>query len=212
MEEFDQSIYNTYLAVSRSVNGKPFKLRKDFSKFHENKHYMAVLKLGKFFKKFPHIDVNSFFEAPFFVYEEDHFDLEFFCTQKAVATYTKYHDHYLIDNPNSTECLKKIKQSIEFILTYCKNQDISPKMYMHYIEPGTSIQSFLFHLKTRSINVYTLFAFKDFERKLWDIEPEIKELYAGILMRVAYIRTKLYTANKAKKNVDLFKQYVDNGS
>ena len=209
MEEFDRRIYNTYLAVSRSVNNKPFRLRKNFDNFNIHKDYPAVVKLSRFFNKHNHININSFFEAPFFVYGEDHFDLSFFCSHKAVSTYTKYHDNFLVDNPGSKQCLQKIKDSILYIHNYCKEHNIHIKSYINFVEYGSSYNVFLSHIKNRQINVYTLFAFSEFEAIILELDYNIKQTFSPCLARIKYLRTKLYTANQTKKNIDMFKIYLE---
>ena len=61
MDEFEKQIYNTYLIVSRSINNKPFKTRKDFTNFEKKPEYLAVKKLAAFFKKHRQLNINSFF-------------------------------------------------------------------------------------------------------------------------------------------------------
>lgn len=210
MEEFDKRVYNTYLAVSRAVNNKPFRLRKDFNNFNVHKDYPAVVKLSKFFNKHPHININSFFEAPFFVYDEEHFDLSFFCSHKAISTYTKYNDNYLISNPDSKQCLQKIKDSILYIHNYCKDQNIPIKTYITFMETGSAYNIFLSHIKNRQINIYILFAFSEFETIITKLDYNIKQIYSPYLARINYLRTKLYTANQTKKNIGMFKTYLEN--
>ena len=210
MDDFEKQIYNTYLIVSRSIVSKPFKIRKDFTGFEKKKEYLAVIKLAAFFKKHRHLNIKSFFEAPFFVYGEDYFGIDFFCTHKAVSTYTKYNDVFLVENPDSAACGRKIKESIVFITNYCKANNIKTRQYILCKEKASQTYAFLEHLKDRKINVYALFAFKDFESILNIVDPDIKKLFAPSLMKVDYLRTKMYSSVQMKKNVNLFKKFVDN--
>lgn len=208
MDEFEKQIYNTYLIVSRSINNKPFKTRKDFTNFEKKPEYLAVKKLAAFFKKHRHLNINSFFEAPFFVYNEDYFGIDFFCTHKAIATYTRYNDNFLVENPDSKASSKKIKESIMFITNFCKERNIKVTDYIEHKDG--SYYSFLNHIKDRRINIYILFAFKNFERIVKTINPEVKKLLAPSLIKVDYLRTKIYSSTQMKKNISLFKKYVDN--
>ena len=210
MDDFEKQIYNTYLIVSRSIINKPFKIRKDFTGFEKKREYLAVVKLAAFFKKHRHLNVKSFFEAPFFVYEEDYFGIDFFCTHKAVSTYTKYNDIFLVENPDSAAVGGKIKESIVFITNYCKTNNIKIRQYIMCKETGSQSYAFLGHLKDRKINVYVLFAFRDFESILNIIDVNIKKIFAPSLMKVDYLRTKMYSSVQMKKNVNLFKKFVDN--
>ena len=210
MDDFEKQIYNTYLIVSRSIVSKPFKIRKDFTGFEKKKEYLAVIKLAAFFKKHKHLNIKSFFEAPFFVYGEDYFGIDFFCTHKAVSTYTKYNDVFLVENPDSAASGRKIKESIVFITNYCKVNNIKTRQYIICKENASQTYVFLEHLKDRKINVYALFAFKELESILNMIDPDIKKLFAPSLMKVDYLRTKMYSSVQMKKNVNLFKKFVDN--
>lgn len=210
MDDFEKQVYNTYLIVSRSIISKPFKIRKDFTGFEKKREYLAVIKLAAFFKKHKHLNIKSFFEAPFFVYGEDYFGIDFFCTHKAVSTYTKYNDVFLVENPDSAVSGRKIKESIVFITNYCKANNIKTRQYIICKEQASQAYVFLEHLKDRKISVYVLFAFKEFESVLNIIDPGIKKLFAPSLMKVDYIRTKMYSSVQMKKNVNLFKKFVDN--
>lgn len=208
MDEFEKQIYNTYLVVSRSVISKPFKIRKDFTGFDKKPEYLAVKKLAAFFKKHRHLNINSFFEAPFFVYNEDYFSIDFFCTHKAISTYTRYNDNFLIESPDSKASGKKVKESIMFITNFCKDKNIKISDYL--LHRDGSYYSFLNHIKERQVNVYVLFAFKNFESTVKSISIETKNLFAPALIKVDYLRTKIYSSSQMKKNVNLFKKFVDN--
>ena len=210
MDEFEKQIYNTYLIVSRSIIDKPFRTREDFTGFEQKPEYLAVRKLAAFFRKHRHLNISSFFEAPYFVYGEDYFGLDFFCTQKAIATYTRYNDNFLIEAPDSKVCGKKIKESIVFITEFCKSENIKISEYISYSEVGNQYYSFLNHLKERKINIYILFAFSDFENKVKSIDISIKKLLAPSLIKLDYLRTKIYTSTQMKKNISLFKKFVEN--
>jgi len=210
VDEFEKQIYNTYLIVSRSIINKPFKTRKDFTNFEKKPEYLAVKKLAAFFKKHRHLNINSFFEAPFFVYNEDYFSIDFFCTHKAIATYTRYNDNFLVENPDSKVSNRKIKESIMFIVNFCKSNNIKVSDYIICKEIDNQYYAFLNHLKDRKINIYILFAFKNFENVIRNIDVNVKTLLAPSLMKVDYIRTKMYSSGQMKKNVNLFKKFVDN--
>ena len=209
MDEFEKHIYNTYLVVTRSINDKPFRLRKDFTDFEKKPEYIAVKKLAAFFKKHRHLNIDSFFEAPFFVYGEDHFSLDFYCTHKAISTYTKYNDNFLIEKPDSEVSKKKIKESILFITDFCKSKNINIREYLTFKEEK-EYYSFLYHIKDRKINVYILFAFNNFDKVVKSISPDVKHLLTPTLLKLNYLRAKLYTSTQMKKNVNLFKKFVDN--
>ena len=208
MDEFEKQIYNTYLIVSRSISNKPFRTRKDFTGFEKKPEYLAVKKLASFFKKHRHLNINSFFEAPFFIYNEDYFSIDFYCTYKAISTYTKYNDNFLIDNPDSKVGNSKIKESILFITNFCKKNNIKLSDYIKHTDGN--YYSFLNHIKDRQVNVYVMFAFPNFEQIIQKVSPDIKKLLVPALLKVDYLRTKIYSSTRMKKNINLFKKYVEN--
>ena len=114
----------------------------------------------------------------------------------------------MVENPDSKASSKKIKESIVFITNFCKNNNIKLSNYLMF-KTG-SHYAFLNHLKDRKINVYILFSFKNLDDAIKNISPEIKNLLAPSLVKVNYIRTKIYTSTLMKKNINLFKKYVDN--
>ena len=115
MTERDKYIYNCYLETSRKLNNKPFRYRKDFEGFEEREDYAYIVKLSSFFNKFENINIKDFFEAPFYVYKDERVDLQFYTTQRAIKAYTIYQNQFLIDNPDNSQTLIKIKDSFIFI-------------------------------------------------------------------------------------------------
>ncbi len=212
MTAAEKQIYNTFLEVSKKINDKPFRYRKNFEKFDDEK-FIIVNKLSNFFRKFEHINVKDFIEAPYFVYNENYFDLKFYLSPKAIKTYTLYHDNYLLNNPDSDQTLTKIKESFDFIKEYCKTHNIHLKEYINYCEHlsgnGSVYNTFLTHLKNRNINFYVLFAFSRLDSALKRIDREAIELYCPALNRLNYIRTKFYSSSKAKVLIKKIQEVLD---
>lgn len=207
MTEFEKLIYNHFLEVSKKVNNKPVRYRKDFSNF-KDEDYLYVNKLSIFFNKFKNIKIKDFFEAPYFVYNQNYFDLKFYLSPKAIKAYTNYNDNYILNNPDSKQTLTKMKESITFIYEYCKEKDIKIIDYINYKEGNYNV--FLKHLKQRNINFFILFSFKDFSNIVDKIDNDIKEIYSGNFSKLNYIRTKYYASSKAKLIINNFKKYIDN--
>ena len=120
MDNFEKIIYNNFLEVSKKINNKPVKYRKNFDNFPD-KNFIIVNKLSKFFNKFKHLNIKDFFEAPYFVFNENYFDLKFYLSPKAIKAYTLYNDKFLLNNPDDEKTLSKMHNSVKFIYNYCKN-------------------------------------------------------------------------------------------
>ena len=194
MTNKEKLIYNTYLSTNKRINNKPFKFRKNFDNFEDEK-FVYVNRLATFFKKFENIDMYDFFEAPYFVYGEKYFDLKFYCTQKAIKSYSMYHDRFLLNNPDSDQTIDKVKKILQFIQGYCEDNNLKIKDYITFKEQMYNV--FLNHLKERRINFFILFCFP-FENEIRGIDKETRSMFNENLNNINYLRTKLYTSNKCK--------------
>lgn len=200
MTEREKYIYNCYLGTSRKLNNKPFTYRKNFEDFDEKPEYIAVTKLNAFFSKFPNINIKDFFEAPFFVYDDKLFDLNFFTSQKAIKAYTIYQTKFLPENPDHDQTLTKIKDSFGFIYKFCKEKNIPFEKYTSFTSPESKWHDFMMHVKDRQVVVYCLFVFPNFDSILNRYDGEIKDFVFGdIFSNINFYRTKYYTSSKAKK-------------
>jgi hypothetical protein len=154
LTESEKAIYNTFLATGRSIQNKPFTIRKDFSKI-DDKTYILLKKLSLFFSKYTHIKYNDFFAAPYNYYGKDnYFDLQYFTTIKAIKCYTLYQKQKETEQPDSENIINSCKESCSFIYKYCRDHNLTLDEYRHYIV-GT-IPIILQHLKDHKINFYTI--------------------------------------------------------
>lgn len=179
--QLEKRIYNTHLAITRSKNNKPFKLRENFSKFEEEPHYALVKKLANFFERHQNVNINDFFIAPFVIYKNDtnpFYDLKFYLTAKARSIYTIYMKRQDTQHPDSTHTIKKCKDSLMFIYKYCKEKNIRAEDYLSQKSSGI-IPDFGLHLKDRKINIYTLFAFDHFEKRFFEIPNDMLAFMFG---------------------------------
>lgn len=88
MTGLEKQIYNTWLAVTRSCCGKPFKIRKNWVGFEDRVEYSHVKKLAKMFQRYDNIDINDWFEAPYSIYpEKTQYDLKQYTLMKQYNTY-----------------------------------------------------------------------------------------------------------------------------
>ena len=206
MTEKEKIIYNNFLEVSKKINNKPVKYRKNFENFPDE-NYIIISKLNSFFNKFDHLKIKDFFEAPYFVYNENYFDLKFYLSQKAIKAYTLYNDKFLLNTPDDEKTISKMQDSIKFIYNYCKINNVEIKNYLSLKEGEFNV--FLKHIKNRDIIIFILFAFNNFEKIMSSIDPEIKNIYSSNFSRLNYIRTKYYSSSKAKKIINNFKIFVE---
>lgn len=206
MTEKEKAIYNTFLEVSKKINNKPVRYRKNFDNFSDE-NFVIITKLSSFFNRFDHLKIKDFFEAPYFVYDESYFELKFYLSPKAVKAYTLYNDNFLLNNPDSEKTIAKMHESVKFIYTYCKEKGINLKDYLLYKEGEYNV--FLKHIKNRDIIIFILFSFNNFDKVIQSIDTDIKSMYSSNFTKLNYIRTKYFTSSGAKKIINNFKNFVE---
>lgn len=195
-------IYNTYLRVSRTQQGKPFRYRQDFTDFEDETNYVYVAKLELFFKKFPHIKIEEFFKAPYVVYtEKTYYSLDFYIGQKAIKVYTMFNKQRNDAAPDSEAQLEFIRRSLIFILDFCQTNKLQIEDYITHM--NGLFPSFLTHLKEHNISIYVLFAWDNFENIMLNgIRPEELQLFIGHLYdKLVTYRTQFVQSKKAKEIV-----------
>jgi hypothetical protein len=157
ISEFEKQIYNNHLVSTRKAKGEPFKLKKDFSNLEEDK-VISLQKLSTLFNNYNNINQEDFFMAPYRIYPDDYpyYTLEFYTTLKAIKCYTAFVKQIEIQDPDSPDSLQRLKESLKFVMRYCKENNLQLSDYELNIE-GT-MPCFVQHLKDHKINYYTLHA------------------------------------------------------
>ena len=91
MTGIEKQIYNCWLATTRSQQGKPFKLRKEWSGFESKPEYLYIKKLAKLFRVYDNINIDDWFKAPYAIYPEKvQYDLKSYTLMKQYQTYRLY--------------------------------------------------------------------------------------------------------------------------
>jgi hypothetical protein len=200
---FDQLIYNTYLRISRTAKDQPFKYRKDFLSLDDSTiHYLK--KIAIFLNKHQHININDFILAPYKIYpDEKHFNLEYYISLKAIKAYTLYQNKKQFQDPDTQDQLENIKNSLLFISTFCKEQNIDVEDYINHTTNNQL--TFLLHLKEHRVNVYCLLGYSSFDQKIRSVDYDLLSFIIGkdLLDNIPVLRTKFLNSIKAKKFVEL---------
>ena len=176
--EQQQIIYNNFFISSRL--GKPFKIKKDFSNLEEEK-VVALQKLSRLFNNYPNLIQEDFFMAPHKLYpDESYYPLEFYTKPKAIKCYTQYRKQLEIQDPDSPDSLRRLAESLKFVVKYCVENDLQLSDYEVNIEK--SMPCFVQHLKDHKINYYTLhsltFKKPQIESRILDfIFPDFYEVF-----------------------------------
>ena len=198
----EKHIYNKYLAVTRSAQDKPFKLRKKFDNLDDTT-LACLKKLSLFFNRFPHVNVDIFFKAPWELYiDKGVFDLKFYTTQRALKVYTLYTQRQAQKKPDHEEQLYDIKRSLQYIYRFCVNTGIAIDQYTNHKTSG--MNTFVLHLKEHAVNIYTLFGFPDFETQLQQLDREqLKFTLGDLITNLPEFRTNYLSSRHAKNFIKL---------
>jgi len=202
MDSFEINIYNLYLKVLGLKNNRPYKFRKHFVSLTDEKKYNTI-KLANFFKKYDHIDIETFLLAPYELWEDTKFhSLEFYTKRKALNCYIKYKKKLLMDCPDSKHHLNDIVNSFIFIREFCNKNKINPINYITYDEPN---YSFLEHLKYGKVSIYSLFGYDNFKSIFRDsVDSELKSMLFGDMYMDYDILYRRF--NNSKKSHELAKK------
>lgn len=201
MNQLEKNTYNSFLAVTRSLQNKPFSLRKDFNDFESHKDYPYVIRLQSFFNRFPQINPQYYFEAPFKIYpDEKYFDLKFYTSQRAIKTYSLYMKQIQDQDPDSEGQLNFIKESLRFIAKFCFEAKLELSNYINH-RPG-STYSWTKHLKNHEVSIYTLYGFDSIQQIMNSIPAdELQLLLGGIIDDFWKYKTRFHKSTKAKELV-----------
>ena len=176
MNELEKRIYNTHLAVSRSLRNKPFKLKTDFTNISPDKQ-VPLKRLYNFFMRNKEVDMQMYFSAPYKIYTDvEYFDLAYYASLRGVKAYTIYKKQLTETQPDSQ--LSSVKESLSFITKFCLDNKINFEVYSNFksnnLEP-----EWTYHYKHGKINAYVMMEFSNIYTTIQDIPEEEKELLLG---------------------------------
>ena len=190
-----RNTYNAYLRATRSAQGKPFKYRKDFSKFEDEKMILCT-KLSKFFNTYDTINVDEFFEAPFKFLTDFTPSLQFYTTSQARRCYRMLQKKKLLQSPDSEYHLQFAKRSFQFITKYCMENNLKLN---EYLSEDKFPPAWALHIKQKEVNIYSLMCFKKLRFHIEGLDTDIGELYLGEIYNHYYEFKKAYMQSKKMK-------------
>lgn len=187
-----RDIYNTYLRVTRTARDLRWRPRKDFSKFSDTQ-LVQCEKLNKFFKQYPHISQDLYFEAPFKIIKDFTPMLKFYCNRVAMSCYTQYLQYLQDLSPDDEWHISGAKKSIKHIIKHCASNEIP---WDAYIESSKYIPHWLSDYKRRDVSLYVLMTFPNFKNKVDCLEKDVIILYMPEYMK--YVKYKRAFNNSKK--------------
>ncbi len=175
--DLEKRIYNAYLIQSRVSQGKAFQIRKNFNNFEEHPQYIFIKRVANFMIRYPDINLNEYFAAPYKVYpDQGYFDFKFFASPKGIKAYSTYKMMLERDSPDAR--VDKVKESLGFITKFCQEHRISVWDYPHYTFSG-NWPEWIYHIKRNRIDPYTIMGFTDISVIIAVIPDDEKEVLLG---------------------------------
>lgn len=177
MTSLEKKIYNTHLAISRTLRNKPFKKRENFDKFEDDTKYHLIKRIATLFQKYPDIDIYTYFVAPYKLYKDvEYFDLSYFSSPRAIKSYTIYKQELLENTPDNHK--QHVLETLQFITKFCIENRVQLDDYVNF--KSTSIEpDWLYHFKKNNLNWYTLMEFPGVYDIISSMPSDEKELLLG---------------------------------
>ena len=197
MTSQEKHVYNSFLRISRLKQNSPYRVRKNFDGFEEDKNYILVRKLCKVLHRNSTINLEDFLTAPYEVYNDgNYYDLKFYCTQRAIKVYTTFLKKRLT-NIDSDQMIDKIRDSLFYIYKFCVEQNISINKYPSH--ETKLVKSFILHIQENKIVIYTMFGFSNFEKNLNIMPYDVREFILGEqATNIDGLRRNYLSSNRAK--------------
>lgn len=210
INDTQKEIYNLYLRALRVNNGKPFRRKKKFDDINNPSILLYLQKLESFFKKFPHMLRNEFFDAPYVIYKDEkkYYDLRFFSSTKGLSTCIAYFK--LLNDTNPDNQMDYIKSSLKFIVEFCIEKGIQ---FCEYSDYKTVVQpDCLKHIKEHRISWYVVFSIDSLKQKVYSMSNDEFELYFGSDISISQMYSR-YTSSQValpflKKKIPEMAKYV----
>lgn len=195
-----KKIYNTYLVISRKSRNKPFKIRENFEEFETQKEYSMLIKLEHFFKRFPTVDKETYFKAPYELWKDkDFFGLDFYTTPVATRAYTLYKKQLLEQSPDNDANLEHIRQSLMFISKHCVTNKITLEEY--FTRQSGVTYDWMKHVRQNLVSPYVVFGFTGVDNLLYRTPEDEKDLLLGEFADKFYIYKQKYNESKLAKQL-----------
>ena len=193
-------IYNLHLKISRLSKGKPYRFREDFNNFETEENYSKWIILEHFFNRFPNLDKEMYFKAPYMLWKDkEYFPIDFYITPAATRAYTTYKNQLQQQDPDNDEALEYIKQSLLFIAKYCKENNIKLKEYI--LDCSGAIYTWMKHIRQGQISPYIIFGFNETDDIIYNTPDDEKDLLLGEFGKNMYYYKEKYNKSKYAKQL-----------
>lgn len=193
--EFEQYVYNSYLSAIAKAADRPFRPRKNFDGFDDEK-YALLKRLGPFLSS-NDLDVEDFFNAPFFLYNDETYKpLSYYVTPDAVTSYTRF-KRKQDECTDEEKLLDYTKKGLAFVLKFCIENNLTIDQYRQY-KTDSDIPICLLHLKEHKINFFVVHAL-EIRSELYKLERGWREFYIKDFDNIFRDTFKVFTYSSTLK-------------
>lgn len=189
-------IYNSFIRAYRTANSAPYRARKNYDTLpQEVKTKVERIKL--FFDSYE-IDINDFFEAPYFLYPDTkYFPFDYYLTRKAVKSYSDFEKQILMMGPDHIRNLVKIKNSASYIKRFLKNEGLSFSQYFE--DRKDKIPSFITQLKNRKVSIYFLLGLDGFQKAFFSFDSNLLKFIIPDIYENYELYNKKFSTSKTAR-------------
>ena len=202
-------IYNSFIRAYRQSNNAPYRARKNYDSLPQDIKN-KVERIQIFFNSNPHLIVDEFFQAPYFLYNDTkYFAFDYYLSRKAVRDYTDYQKQLLMLGPDDPRNLIKIKNSAVFVKKFIKEEGLKFSEYLNHHKE--KIPSFITHLKNRNMSIYFLLGVEGFEPCFYAFDSNLaKFIVPDIYENFELYNKKFLTSKHARLFVkNILSQKID---
>lgn len=189
-------IYNSFVHSYRTFNNAPFRARKNYETLpQEIKNNVERIKI--FFDSY-HLDKNDFFDAPYFLFPDTkYFSFDYYLSRKAIKSYMDFQKELLMRGPDEPRNLVKIKNSVQFLKGFLKNENLIFDEYLNHKKEN--IPSFITHLKERTVNLYFLLGLENFSNAFYSFNSNLlKFILPDIYENFEYYQKNFNTSKNGR--------------
>lgn len=198
--DLEKKIYNTYLKITRTKKGVPFRYRMNFTDFETNKNYVYVKRIANLLKKNKNVLIEDYFSAPYEVYDavDEFYTLKFYASIKAVGVYKLYIKKAEDESPDSDRQITELKKSLRFVYQYCLNNNIgSVEEYLK--KQDGHVYAWMKHYTNLDISVIFLLENDIVYDILMSIDEDVRDMMLGGLEKKYFkLRENYLKSNKGK--------------
>lgn len=185
-------IYNSYLRSLARQQNRGFRNRKNFDNF-DDESVIACTQIKKILSTYPHINIDTFFEAPGMINPDRFYTLQYYTTYQAMKSYTAWLKQRQNLPPDNEYHLSSIQRSLKTITRYCIENSVP---WDDFLISDNLVPHWVQQLKDQTIDIYALMGYANLRQEIDRLSDDIKALYIHnigdnyIKLKQAFMKSK----------------------